>query len=153
MLQLAGALHGRGGGLSVTVLHTRFNALDPSRYPEFAFVQVPDGIPPDVATRGNIIDVILAMNAAMDGESSSLSPSFHDVLASVVAADEGQPPAACLIIDANLLAAQKAAAGLGLPTLVLRTGSAACLGCYLAYPTLLRKGYLPPKGQHYTITI
>uniref|UniRef100_A0A0E0LIU3 PB1-like domain-containing protein n=1 Tax=Oryza punctata TaxID=4537 RepID=A0A0E0LIU3_ORYPU len=150
MLQLAGALHGRGE-LSVTVLHTRFNAIDPSRYPELAFAEVPDGIPPDVAASGTVVDIIVALNVAMDGgESSSRSspsPSFRDVLASVVAADdEGtQPRASCLIIDGNLIAAQKAAAELGLPTLVLRTGSAACLGCYLAYPTLLQKGYLPPK--------
>ncbi|EAZ03338.1 hypothetical protein OsI_25480 [Oryza sativa Indica Group] len=149
MLQLAGALHGRRGGgggeLSVTVLHTRFNAIDPSRYPELAFAEVPDGIPPDVAANGNIVDIIVALNVAMDGGESS--PSFRDVLASVVAADdEGRKPrASCLIIDGNLMAAQKTAAELGLPTLVLRTGSAACLGCYLAYPALLQKGYLPPK--------
>uniref|UniRef100_A0A0E0Q624 UDP-glycosyltransferases domain-containing protein n=1 Tax=Oryza rufipogon TaxID=4529 RepID=A0A0E0Q624_ORYRU len=149
MLQLAGALHGRRGGgggeLSVTVLHTRFNAIDPSRYPELAFAEVPDGIPPDVAANGKIVDIIVALNVAMDGGESS--PSFRDVLASVVAADdEGRKPrASCLIIDGNLMAAQKTAAELGLPTLVLRTGSAACLGCYLAYPALLQKGYLPPK--------
>uniref|UniRef100_A0A0E0E9H6 UDP-glycosyltransferases domain-containing protein n=1 Tax=Oryza meridionalis TaxID=40149 RepID=A0A0E0E9H6_9ORYZ len=149
MLQLAGALHGRRGGggdeLSITVLHTRFNAIDPSRYPELAFAEVPDGIPPDVAANGNIVDIIVALNVAMDGGESS--PSFRDVLASVVAADdEGRKPrASCLIIDGNLMAAQKTAAELGLPTLVLRTGSAACLGCYLAYPALLQKGYLPPK--------
>ncbi|XP_040381607.1 UDP-glycosyltransferase 76C2-like [Oryza brachyantha] len=139
MLHLAGALHGRGG-LSVTVLHTRINAIDPSRYPEFAFVEVPDGIPPEVAATGTVVDAILAMNAALE-----VSPSFRDVLASAVDGAEGRPPAACLIIDANLLAAQKVAAGLGLPTLVLRTGSAASLCCYLAYPILLQKGYLPPK--------
>ncbi|KAG8081096.1 hypothetical protein GUJ93_ZPchr0007g3540 [Zizania palustris] len=146
MLQLAGALHGRGG-LSVTVLHTRFNALDPSLHPELAFAEVPDGVPPDVAAAGSIAEIIHAMNAAMEGESSPTWTSVRDVLASVVAADEEKPPAACLIIDANLLAVQKAAASLGLPTLVLRTGSAACLSCFLAYPMLHEKGYLPPKGQ------
>uniref|UniRef100_A0A0D9WX45 UDP-glycosyltransferases domain-containing protein n=1 Tax=Leersia perrieri TaxID=77586 RepID=A0A0D9WX45_9ORYZ len=167
MLQLAGALHGRGGlsvtvlhtrfnaldpscnpELSVTVLHTRFNALDASRHPDLAFVEVPDGLTAELAASSNVTRIILAINAAMEGESASpSSPSFRDVLASVVAADgdEGRPPAACLIIDSNLRGAQKAAAGLGLPTLVLRTGSAACLGCYLAYPTLIEKGYLPPK--------
>ncbi|XP_052160783.1 DIMBOA UDP-glucosyltransferase BX9-like [Oryza glaberrima] len=148
MLQLAGALHGRGG-LCVTVLHTRFNALDPSRHPELAFVEVADGIPPDVAARGRVAEIILAMNAAMEAtedESGAASPSnIREVLASVVAAGEGQPRVACLVIDSHLLAVQKAAAGLGIPTLVLRTGSAACLRCYLAYDMLLQKGYLPPK--------
>ncbi|KAL5197707.1 hypothetical protein ABZP36_001219 [Zizania latifolia] len=144
MLQLAGALHGRDG-LSVTVLHTGFNALDPSLHPELAFAEVPDGVPPDVAAAGSIVEIIHAMNAAMEGESSPTSTSVRDVLASLVAADEGKPPVACLIIDANLLAVQKAAASLGLPTLVLRTGSAACFSCFLAYPMLHEKRYMPPK--------
>lgn len=153
MLQLAGALHGRRGGgggeLSVTVLHTRFNALDPSRHPELAFVEVADGIPPDVAARGRVAEIILAMNAAMEAtedESGAASPSnIREVLASVVAAGEGQPSVACLVIDSHLLAVQKAAAGLGIPTLVLRTGSAACLRCYLAYDMLLQKAICLPK--------
>uniref|UniRef100_A0A0D9WX46 UDP-glycosyltransferases domain-containing protein n=1 Tax=Leersia perrieri TaxID=77586 RepID=A0A0D9WX46_9ORYZ len=113
------------------VLHTRFNAPDPSRHPEFAFVEVPDSIPPDVAARGDVTE----------------SPSFRDVLVSVAAADadKGQPAASCLIIDGNLRGAQKAAATLGFPTLVLRTGSAACLCSYMVYPSLYEKGYLPPK--------
>ncbi|BAT00772.1 Os07g0241600 [Oryza sativa Japonica Group] len=150
MLQLAGALHGRGG-LCVTVLHTRFNALDPSRHPELAFVEVADGIPPDVAARGRVAEIILAMNAAMEAtedESGAASPSnIREVLASVVAAGEGQPSVACLVIDSHLLAVQKAAAGLGIPTLVLRTGSAACLRCYLAYDMLLQKAICLPKHR------
>ncbi|XP_062186874.1 DIMBOA UDP-glucosyltransferase BX9-like [Phragmites australis] len=137
MLQLADVLHARG--LAVTVLHTRFNALDPALHPEFAFVSVPDGVPAEVAATGTIIDIIVAMNVAMEA-----SPAVGEALASVLA-DEGQPRAACLFIDANLLAVQKAAAALGLPTLVLRTGSAACLGCFFAYPMLYQKGYLPPQ--------
>ncbi|KAM0859617.1 hypothetical protein ACQ4PT_047076 [Festuca glaucescens] len=142
MMQLADVLHSRG--LGVTVLHTRFtfNALDPALHPEFTFVAVPDGIPADVAATGSIISIILAMNATMEA-----SGVVHDVLASVLA-DE---PAACVFIDANLLAVQKAAAALGLPTMVLRTGSAACFSCFLAYPMLHEKGYLPPKeSQLYT---
>uniref|UniRef100_A0ACD5WFN9 Uncharacterized protein n=1 Tax=Avena sativa TaxID=4498 RepID=A0ACD5WFN9_AVESA len=141
MMQLADVLHSRG--LGVTVLHTRFNALDPALHPEYAFVAVPDGIPADVAASGSIISIILAMNAAMEA-----SGAVHDVLASVLA--DG-PAAACLFIDANLLAVQKVAAALGLPTMVLRTGSAACFSCFLAYPMLHQKGYLPPKeSQLYT---
>uniref|UniRef100_A0A0D9WX48 UDP-glycosyltransferases domain-containing protein n=2 Tax=Leersia perrieri TaxID=77586 RepID=A0A0D9WX48_9ORYZ len=145
MLQLACALHGRGG-LSVTVLHTRFNAPDASRHPDLAFVKVPDGVPAAVAASGRVSEIILTMNAAMerDGE-GALSPSVREVLASVVATEEGQPPVACLVIDAHLLAVQKAAAAVGIPTLVLRTGSAACHRCYLAYRMLVEKGYLPPK--------
>ncbi|TVU39943.1 hypothetical protein EJB05_13387, partial [Eragrostis curvula] len=82
--------------------------------------------------------IILAMNAAMEA-----SAAVGDVLASVLG-DEGSR-AACLVIDANLLAVQKAATRLGLPTLVLRTGSAANMGCFFAFPMLHQKGYLPPQ--------
>ncbi|CAL5066274.1 unnamed protein product [Urochloa decumbens] len=131
MMHLAGVLHARGG-LAITVLHTRFNALDPALHPEFRFVPVPDGVPADVAAEGKIIDVILAMNAAV-----------HDALASALAEEDGG--AACLVIDANLLAVQRVAREIGLPTVVLRTGSAACLRCFLAYPMLHEKGYLPSQ--------
>jgi hypothetical protein len=137
-LQLADVLHGRG--LAVTVLHTRFNALDPALHPEFDFVSVPDGIPADVDA-GNIIDVILAMNEAMEA-----STAVDEVLASVMA-DDACPPPACLFIDGNMLAVQKAAARLGLPTLVLRTGSAACLVCFVAFPKLYELGYLQRQGH------
>ncbi|CAM0907592.1 unnamed protein product [Alopecurus aequalis] len=144
MMQLADVLHGRG--LAVTILHTRFNALDPALHPEFTFVPVDDGIPADVAASGNIFSIMLAMNAAMEA-----SGAVRDVLASVLA-DELQPPVTCLFVDANLNAAQKAAAALGLPTLVLRTGSAACFSCFLAFPMLHQKGYLPPKeSELYTL--
>lgn len=138
MLHLAGVLHARG--LAVTVLHTRFNALDPARHPEFQFVAVPDGTPADVAATGRIIDIILAMNAAMEA-----SPAVGEALRASAVAGQGRPRASCLFVDANLLAVHRAARALGLPTLVLRTGSAACLGCFLAYPMLHEKGYLPPQ--------
>ena len=128
--------------LAVTVLHTRFNAPDPARRPELRFVPVPDGVPADVAAFGNVMDIIGAMNAAMEAQDVA---ALRAVLDSVLA-DEAQPPAACIVFDANLLAVPVAAAAVGLNTLVLRTASAACVGCFLAYPMLHQKGYLPPQG-------
>jgi hypothetical protein len=113
MLQLAGALRARG--LAVTVLHTAFNAPDPARHPGLAFVAVPDAIP-EAAAAANGIAKILALNAAMEA-----SGRVRAALASLMAA-EGQPRLACLVLDSTLPAAQKAAAALGLPTLVLHTG-------------------------------
>ncbi|CAL5079414.1 unnamed protein product [Urochloa decumbens] len=142
MLQLADALHDRG--LAVTVLHTGFNAPDPTCRPEFRFVPVPDGVPGEVATSGDVIGILDAMNAAMEAEDSA---ALQGVLASVIADDE-QPPVACIVFDSNLLAVPRAAAAVGLKTLVLRTASAACFGCFLAYPMLHRKGYLPPQESN-----
>uniref|UniRef100_A0A453SZV8 Cytokinin-O-glucosyltransferase 2 n=3 Tax=Aegilops tauschii subsp. strangulata TaxID=200361 RepID=A0A453SZV8_AEGTS len=132
MLQLADVLHGRG--LAVTILHyTGFhnhNTLRPA-----------DGVPADVLASGNVIAMIVAMNTAMEA-----SVAFRDVLAAEsMLAGEGKPRAACLVIDSNLFGAQKAAEELGLPTIALRPGSAACFNCFLAYPMLHQNGYLPPK--------
>lgn len=143
MLQLADVLYGRG--LAVTILHYAGfdNTLDPALRPEFGFVAVPDGVPADVVASGNVVSMIVAMNTAMEA-----SMAFRDVLAAEsVLAGEGKPRAACLFIDSNLFGAQKAAGELGLPTLALRTGSAACFNCFLAYPMLHQNGYLPPEGQ------
>ncbi|RLN34555.1 DIMBOA UDP-glucosyltransferase BX9-like [Panicum miliaceum] len=147
MMHLAGALHARG--LAVTVLHTRFNALRPARHPEFRFVEVPDGVPADVAREGKIIDVILAMNAAMEASPAAVRAALASAM-NDEAEGEGRPPrrAACLFVDGNLLAVQRVAEALGLPTLVLRTGSAACLRCFLAFPMLHEKGYLPPQESN-----
>ncbi|KAF8646556.1 hypothetical protein HU200_065778 [Digitaria exilis] len=138
MLQLAGALHARG--LDVAVLHTVFSAPNPARHPPgFAFDAVPDAAP-EAAAGG--IAKILALNAAMEA-----SGHVCDALASLLAA-EGEPRLACLVIDSTLTATQQAAAGLGLPTLVLRTGSAACFRLFKSYDMLYHKGYLPAQGSY-----
>ncbi|KAF8731797.1 hypothetical protein HU200_015735 [Digitaria exilis] len=142
MLQLADALHD-AGGLAITVLHTAFNAPGPAaRRPEFQFVAVHDGVPDDVAASGDVIDIIEAMNTAMEADEGSAA--LRDVLASVIT-DEDRPPVACMVFDANLLAVPAATAAVGLKTMVLRSASAACLRCLMAYPMLHQKGYLPPQ--------
>ncbi|XP_037408213.1 DIMBOA UDP-glucosyltransferase BX9-like [Triticum dicoccoides] len=128
-LQLADALHGRG--LAITVLHTTFNALDPAAHPEFGFVAVADGGMPD-AKDG--IGKILAMNDAMEE-----SGCVRDALAAL------EPRPSCLVIDTSLPAAQKAAAELGMPTVVLHTGSAAAIRLFRSYAMLHDKGYLPAQ--------
>ena len=138
MLQLAGALRARG--LAVTVLHTAFNVPDPARHPSFNFVAVPDAIPEAVAATADGLAQLLALNAAME-----VSGHVRDALA-LLLPDEEVPRLACLIFDSTLTAVHKAAAGLGLPTLVLHTSSAACFGMVRSYDMLLDKGYLPATG-------
>jgi hypothetical protein len=141
MLHLAGALH--AWGLAVTVLHTAFNAPDPARHPGITFVAVPDVIPEAVAATNNGIAKLLALNAAMEA-----SGHVRDALASLLA-EEGAPRLACLIFDSLLSAAQNAAAGLALPTLVLQTGSATSFRLFRSdtYDMLHDKGYLPATGS------
>lgn len=143
MLQLADVLH-RRGHLAVTVLHTARNAPDPAARPDgFDFVPVPDGMPAAVAASDDPLEKILAMNAAMD-----TSGCVRDALASILlSATEEQQPVSCLIMDTALPAAQKAAAALGLPTVVLHTVSAASTRLYRSYAMLHDKGYLPAQEQ------
>jgi hypothetical protein len=147
MLQLAGALHARG--LAITVLHTTFNAPDPARHPEFSFVAVPDAISDVVATTKDGIAKILALNAAV--EAPALAECARDALASLLnkSEEEGEPRLACLILDCTLTGMQKLAVGLGIPTLVLQTCSAACFRMCRSYDMLYEKGYLPARGSYH----
>jgi len=134
MLQLAGALRARG--IAVTVLHTAFNAPDPARHPGLAFVAVPDAIPEAAGANG--IAKILALNAAMEASGR--------VRVSHGGGSGGGAPAGVPGPRLHLPAAQKAAAALGLPTLVLHTGSAACFRLFRSYDMLHHRGYLPSTG-------
>ncbi|KAL6594981.1 hypothetical protein ACP70R_048084 [Stipagrostis hirtigluma subsp. patula] len=146
MLQLAGSLHARG--LAVTVLHAAaFNAPDPARHPEFAFVPVPVAVPDEVAAATDGMAKVFALNATMDA-----SGCVRDALASLIQKPEA-PRLAGLVIDAALPAAQKAAASLGLPRLVLNTGSAACLRLFCSYDMLHAKGYLPTTESNLDLPV
>lgn len=80
----------------------------------------------------------MALNAAIEASVRPRRARVADVRA-------GRP--ACLVIDAALPGAQKAAAELGLPTIVLHTGSAAAFRLFRSYAMLREKGYLPAKGE------
>jgi len=136
MFRLAGLLHARG--FFVTVFHTHFNAPDPARHPQYRFVPVPDGTSgPAPAAIEDVIAQILALGAACES-------GFRDRLAAVLE-EYSRDAVACLIADAHLLPIFEVTAKLAVPTLALRTGSAACFACFLAYPMLFEKGYLPVK--------
>ncbi|KAL6594974.1 hypothetical protein ACP70R_048077 [Stipagrostis hirtigluma subsp. patula] len=142
MLQLAAALHSRAS-LGVTVFHAAFNAPDPAAHPAgYRFVPVGDGVPSsDLLPTGkdpDIAGVLLRIN-------ERLQAPFKERLREALA-KEGEPPA-CLLVDSNLRGMQMVAEELGVPTLVLRTGAAACLVAYMAFPELCDKGLLPPPSQ------
>ncbi|PAN44235.1 hypothetical protein PAHAL_9G027100 [Panicum hallii] len=136
MFRLASLLHAHG--FAVTVFHTHFNAPDPARHPQYRFVPVPDGTsgPAPVAIE-DVVAQILALAAACE-------PAFRDRLAAVLE-EYSRDAVACLIADAQLLPIFEVATKLAVPTLALRTSSAACFKCFAAYPLLCEKGYLPVK--------
>ncbi|KAE8787542.1 DIMBOA UDP-glucosyltransferase BX8-like [Hordeum vulgare] len=137
--ELAGLLHARG--FAVTVFHARFNAPDPSRHPAYGFVPVPDGLPAGTPeTVAATMEHILAVN-------TSCEAPFRERLAALLDAPGARDEVACLVADAHLLALVRVARRLGVPTLVLRTGSAACFRNFLANPVLCEKGYLPVGAE------
>ncbi|KAG0513903.1 hypothetical protein BDA96_10G143200 [Sorghum bicolor] len=134
MFRLSGLLHARG--FAVTVFHTQFNAPDPALHPDYRFVSVPNGSPTPVLV--GIKDVV----AQMMELGAACEAAFRDRLASVLE-EYSRDAVACLVADSHLLPIIEVAARLSVPTLALRTGSATCCACFLAYPMLFDKGYLP----------
>jgi UDP-glucosyltransferase BX8/BX9 len=139
MFQLAGLLHARG--FAVTVFHTHFNAPDASQHPAYDFVPVQfDGTPADSADTVRVtVEHVLAVNRACEAP-------FRERLAALL--EEEEEEVACLVADAHLLTLMDVARGLGVPTLALRTGSAACFRWFMAFPMLCDKGYLSSHGTH-----
>uniref|UniRef100_A0A453GSS4 Uncharacterized protein n=1 Tax=Aegilops tauschii subsp. strangulata TaxID=200361 RepID=A0A453GSS4_AEGTS len=139
MLQLADVLHARG--LRVTLFHAAFNAPDPVA--GYRFVPVGAGVPAaDLVPTGSDADFVgalLRFNERLQG-------AFQDSLREVLEEEEGARPA-CLVLDSNLRGMQVVADRLGVPTLVLRTGGAACLVAYMAFPALCDKGLLPLQDR------
>ncbi|KAL6897252.1 hypothetical protein ACP4OV_006948 [Aristida adscensionis] len=125
MLHLAGVLHARG--FAVTVFHTHFNAPDASRHPAACdFAPVADGL------------------AAAGGPDAA---PFRERLAALLQRTRGEEDVACLVADAQLLTIMEVARGLDVPTLALRTSSAACFRVFVAYPMLCDKGYQPAQAR------
>uniref|UniRef100_A0ACD5U353 Uncharacterized protein n=1 Tax=Avena sativa TaxID=4498 RepID=A0ACD5U353_AVESA len=138
MLHLAELLHARG--LAVTVLHTDFNAPDPARHPEFAFVPIRETLPDGAASpETDIVAQLLALNGACEAP-------FREALASLLLSQR-PPDVACVVVDGQWYTALGAASGLGLPVLTLRTESAATFRSMLAFPRLRDAGYLPIKEE------
>ncbi|KAL6659735.1 hypothetical protein ACP70R_002564 [Stipagrostis hirtigluma subsp. patula] len=131
VLRLAGALHSRG--LAITVFHTDLRAPDPSDYPADA--------PAELVASEDIARLVTALN---DG----CAAPFRDRLAAMLAEAEEAGGVLCVITDVVWYSAQAAARELGVPALGMMTSSAASFRTYMAYPTLIDKGYLPVQEGH-----
>uniref|UniRef100_A0A0A9FME5 Bx9 n=1 Tax=Arundo donax TaxID=35708 RepID=A0A0A9FME5_ARUDO len=138
MLRLAAALHARG--LAVTVLHTEFRAPDQAQHPAvYRFVPVPADVPPELPASEDVARVVTSLNAIC-------TAPFKDRLAALLSEGKGGGGGVrCVITDVIWFLAQAASRELGVPALGLMTSSAASLRTFMAYPTLLEKGYLPVK--------
>ncbi|KAJ3702924.1 hypothetical protein LUZ61_006629 [Rhynchospora tenuis] len=135
MLEVAAILHSRG--FSITIFHTNFNPIDSTKYPSYRFVLIDDGKISSQfeSTVENTVHRLIAWN-------NSCEQLFHDCLTSVLS-DKNEEPVACLIRDTHWYNLQYLANRLGVPTLVLRTGSAASLNWFMTISQLLKKGFIP----------
>ena len=142
VLRLASALHARG--LAVTVFHTDLRAPDPADYPsDYRFVSVPVPVPTDLVASEDIARLVMELNV-------SCAAPFKERLAALLAEEEEEEEAGgvrCVITDVIWYSAQAAARELGLPALGFMTSSAASFRNFIAYPTLIEKGYLPVQGN------
>ncbi|TVU44353.1 hypothetical protein EJB05_03789, partial [Eragrostis curvula] len=142
MFRLAGILHARG--FAITVFHTHFKAPDPARHPDYRFVPVP--VPDDVSSgpAPTAIEDVVAQILALG---NACAAPFRDSLVAVLE-EYSLDDVACLVADAHLLPVVEAATRLSVPTLALRTGSAASFICFAAHPMLCEKVHLPVQGTY-----
>jgi UDP-glucosyltransferase BX8/BX9 len=141
MLEIAAILHSRG--FSITIFHTNFNSIDSTNYPSYRFILVEDG---GISSRfrpvvEDIVPQLIAWN-------NSCEQLFNDSLGSALS-EQSEEPVACLIRDMHWYNLEYIANRLGVPTLVLRTGSAATLNWFMTFPCLVDKGLIPVKGDQY----
>ncbi|OAY79450.1 DIMBOA UDP-glucosyltransferase BX8-like [Ananas comosus] len=158
MFELAALLHSRsgcsggggGGGdgvdFSITILHTTTHPITSPMHPSYRYVSLAPvddelsnsncdrELPPIVE---DVVLHIFHLNARFEA-------SFRDRVAAMLE-DAEEEPVACVIADAHWFAVHAAARRLGVPSVALRTGSAASFCSFMAYPLLMQKGYIPVK--------
>ncbi|KAG2562505.1 DIMBOA UDP-glucosyltransferase BX9-like [Panicum virgatum] len=139
MLRLAAALHARG--LAITVVHAEHHAPDPADHPaDYRFVPLPADVPAGLLSSEDVARLLTELDAI-------LAVPFGDRLAALLA-EQDAGGVCCVIADVQWYSALAAARKLGVPTLGLMTSSAASFRTFMAYPTLIDKGYLPVQEGH-----
>ncbi|KAL4620987.1 hypothetical protein ACB092_06G195900 [Castanea dentata] len=133
MLLLATILHSKG--FSITIIHTNFNSLNPSHYPNFTFHSIPDGLLESEASSLDLVALAKLLNI-------KCTDPFRDCMDKLLS-DASEEPISCLISDSLFYFTQAVADSLKLPRVVLRTGGLSSLVVFAAFPLLRERGYLP----------
>ncbi|RXH94542.1 hypothetical protein DVH24_024226 [Malus domestica] len=146
MLELAKILHSKG--FSIAIIHTNFNSLNPStRNPHFTYHSIPVDLTETEASIKDLTVVLSILNA------KCVEP-FRECLAGLLSDGvHSGNPIACLISDPFFDFTRSVAESFELPTIMLRTGSAASLAVYAAFPLLKEKGYLPISDSRLEIPV
>ncbi|KAK7828064.1 udp-glycosyltransferase 76f1 [Quercus suber] len=136
MLLLATILHSKG--FSISIIHTNFNSLNPSKFPNFSFHSIPDGILESEASSSDLVALVKLLNM-------KCTDPLRDCITKLLS-DASEEPISCLISDALFYFTQAVADSLKLPRVVLRTGGLSSFVVFAAFPLLRERGYLPIQG-------
>ncbi|KAL5991642.1 hypothetical protein ACLOJK_012551 [Asimina triloba] len=137
MLQLANLLHSKG--FSITIIHTHFNAPNPTNYPNFNFEAISQGLSIEEATSMEVIALLEVLNKECKGP-------LEERMGELAGGKRcGYGPIKCIIHDAMMHFAQSVAPQFEIPRLVLRTSSAISFVSFAAYPFFRQKGLLVPE--------
>ncbi|KAI3956255.1 hypothetical protein MKW92_019655 [Papaver armeniacum] len=147
MLQLATLLHSKG--FSITIIHTRFNAPNPSDYPHFHFAPISSSSPDsDIVDQFHLQHSTSDIIAFVSAINVKFVNPFRDCLIHLLSSSSNEAnnngdTIACVITDALMHFTQDVANNLHIPRIVLRTSSPTSFVAFAAYPLLLQMGYLP----------
>ncbi|KAL4610707.1 hypothetical protein ACB092_08G070100 [Castanea dentata] len=117
MLQLGTILHSKG--FSITIAHTEFNSPNPSNHPNFKLLPIPDGLSVQDISSGDIVSLIQRLNV-------NCKSHLQECLSQIVTGGR-QDDIACIIYDELMFFVETVANFLKLPSIILRTTSAATL--------------------------
>ncbi|KAL8136656.1 hypothetical protein V2J09_002657 [Rumex salicifolius] len=122
-------------GFSISIICSRFNALNPENHPHFTFHTIDDGLSEDDATMKDIIALTIKLN-------ETCAISLKECLSEMLSGSSAQERVACLISDAMCYSSQDVADSLGIRRFALRTSGISAFASSLAYPLVVEKGYL-----------
>jgi hypothetical protein len=135
MLQLGSILH--SNGFSITVVHAQYNSPEPSSHPEFSFLPLPDTS--SAVLTGELIAFVLQLN-------TNCKARFQECLGEEMRQQGPDDGIACIIHDELMYFSEAAAKDLTLPSIVLRTNSAANFLARHALFQLKAEDHIPFPG-------
>ncbi|KAH6762725.1 UDP-Glycosyltransferase superfamily protein [Perilla frutescens var. hirtella] len=133
MLQLASILHSRG--FLISIIHARYNSPNPSKYPDFAFHPISDGLSESQDSAPDPVRIIKLINI-------NCVDTFRECLDRLLSEDD---EVKCLISDANWYFTQSVADSFKLPRIVMRTSSVGSFLAFASLSLLREKGYLSDR--------
>lgn len=139
MLQLGTILHAQG--FSITVLHPEFNSPNSSNHPEFTFLPLSDDLSgKEAAFYSDPFQFVSDMNV-------NCRVPIQERIAHLVEQKKLHGRVACVIHDSIMNVAELVASNFNIPSIILRTSSAANLLSYGAILQLHQQKQIPLPGK------